>query len=210
MKPEEGFVHAARQGDIGAVRRLLLSGVSADASDKRRTALDWSIFCNYPEVVHALLEAGADPEQRIGEYRENLPLRFASTRGTSKIVDLLLNAGAQPDGRLDDQQGTPLSMAAGQGHLEIVEALLNRGASLNGLGGPQSDPLGSAAWSGQVDVVRFLLGRGATPTPESFESVRRGQETAEKRAKLAGCSVLQLKQTLAPYRVIAELMEQSA
>ncbi|MEW2548879.1 ankyrin repeat domain-containing protein [Streptomyces sp. NPDC047002] len=210
MKIEEKFVCAARQGDVETVRNLLLLGVSVDVSDKRRTALDWSISCNHPEVVRVLLEAGADSDQKIGEYRENLPLRFAATRGMKEIVDLLLDAGSQPDGRLDEQQGTPLSMAAGQGHLEVVEALLNRGASLNGLGNPQSDPLGSAAWSGQVDVVRFLLDRGATPTPESFESVHRGRATAEKRAKLAGRSVLQLNQILTPYRAIMKLMEQSA
>ncbi|MFI9648388.1 ankyrin repeat domain-containing protein [Streptomyces sp. NPDC052040] len=209
MDLAEQFTQAAGAGDSGGVQRLLQEGVPVDVTHAHRSALDLAVVGNRPAVVRLLLDAGADPDQPVGEYSESLPLRYAATRGMGEVVRLLLAAGARPDGRLDEQQSTPLSAAAAQGHVDIVKMLLDCGASVEGFGHPSSDPLGSAAWSGELDVVQLLLARGAVATALTLESIRHGQLTAETLASQGHLTPEQLAEQNTRYEAVVALLENS-
>ncbi|MGC4744307.1 ankyrin repeat domain-containing protein [Micromonospora sp. DT201] len=164
--------HAAEIGDLQQVARLLNAGVPVDARnivDRSRTALDRAIWAEQAEVVRLLLESNADPDQRIGEYGEDVPVRFAAPRNMTQILRLLLEAGADPDGRAHVKQATPLVLAAVQGHVVMVELLLKHGASIHYIEGKMGTPLTGAAAGGSPVIVRMLLDRGATPTLAALE-----------------------------------------
>ena len=177
MDAIQRLADAAETGDVEQVARLLREDVPADARNTEgwsRMALDRAILAGQTDVVRLLLAAGADPNQRVGDYKETMPLRFAASLGRIDIARLLLNAGADPDGHVDDQ-ATPLIMAAGGGHAAIVEMLLDHGANINGIERRwRGGPLFAAAGQGCPAIVRLLLDRGAIPTATALERAEGG------------------------------------
>ncbi|MFD6532156.1 ankyrin repeat domain-containing protein [Streptomyces sp. NPDC060184] len=98
MNPHEDLLTAAgSRGHRQDVAWLIKQGVPVDGTGTgRRTALDLAMWAGHDDIVQQLLNAGADPEQRIGEHRETLPLLFAASRGHAQLALMLLEAGAAP------------------------------------------------------------------------------------------------------------------
>ena len=85
---------------------------------KRRTDVD--------EIVRLLLSYGSDPNQRgINDYT---PLHMAVAERNARAVQILLDAGADPElrTRIDDYE-TPLEMAQAAGLDEIAAVLARKG-----------------------------------------------------------------------------------
>ncbi|MEU6995749.1 ankyrin repeat domain-containing protein [Streptomyces sp. NPDC046465] len=158
------LVQAAGDGDAELVKQVLgTSLVDADAqSNERRTGLDQAVRRGHGRVVSVLIEAGADPGQQVGAYRETTPLCLAAAHGHTSVVEALLDAGVHPDTR--NRMGhLPLVLAAtvGQeGHMSTVDLLLDRGADIDAeMKGRTA--LDWAAGFGQGRMVRHLLSRAA-------------------------------------------------
>jgi truncated hemoglobin YjbI len=78
-------------------------------------------------AVELLLQYGADVNQVTG-VGGMTPLHMSARRGTVRIAEVLLNAGASIDA--PDKNGeTPLRRAVNCGHLEFVKLLVCRGAN---------------------------------------------------------------------------------
>ncbi|MCB5908202.1 ankyrin repeat domain-containing protein [Streptomyces pinistramenti] len=168
MDSVEQLVRAAVDGDGEQVTRLLGEGVPVDARDREhRTALDRALWAGQLSSVSLLLSAGADTEQPIGEYRETLPLRFAAEREMQDIARVLLEAGADPDGRLCEGRATALMVAAQEGHTGIAQMLLDHDAAIE-LAGRGMTALEWAASAGRPATVRLLLEHGAACVPQAL------------------------------------------
>ncbi|MFJ8887534.1 ankyrin repeat domain-containing protein [Streptomyces sp. NPDC102402] len=181
----EQLVQAAEDGDTALVARLLDEGVPVDAYRAGgRTALDLAVRQGHSDVARLLLAAGADPEQRAGEWHELTVLGMAATFRRTEIARLLLDAGAHPD--TEGRTGFPLLFAAtstapGPNCPEIVDLLLDRGADI-GLRMRDLTSLEWAVWFNHVDMVRQLLRRGAEPSPEAEKlAVERGRRFPQER-----------------------------
>ena len=83
-----------------------------------------SIKAKNPEKVAALLEDGADPNYNplLGKHILDTAIEY----GTSQIVTILLNAGADPNAHLDGHghDTTPVRKAINSDKPEMLEALL--------------------------------------------------------------------------------------
>lgn len=97
----------------------------------------------------ALLDQGANVNQRFCVDSCGTPLAVAASKGNLAMVKLLLDRGAELD-------RSAMGQAAHAGYLEIVKLLLERGASVN-----EGGPLVAAAGGGHPEIVRFLIDRGA-------------------------------------------------
>src|SRR6516162_848030 len=87
---------AAMHGDKGTVRDLLKQAVDVNAAQgDGMTALHWAALNGDAELAQMLLYAGASVKAttRLGGYT---PLFMASKAGNSAVIDVLLNAGADP------------------------------------------------------------------------------------------------------------------
>ena len=89
----------------------------------------------------------------------NTPLACAIEAGQSEVAQLLVDSGADLNGR--SRQGMPLYIAARGGHVQIVELLLAKRAEVNASGGAVGTALHGAAAMGQKEIVELLLAKGA-------------------------------------------------
>ena len=107
------------------------------------------------DEVRALLKYGIDANT-VGP--DGFPVLVTAAReGSARVVDALLDAGAQVD-MATVRGDNALMIASLKGHVAIVKRLLARGAALER---PGWTPLIYAATGGHDEVVRVLLAEGA-------------------------------------------------
>ena len=165
----EKVTHAAKSGDINAVKKLLAAGVNVNYDDSPfcRTALQEAAKGGYIDVVNILLAAGADVNAAGADvYAPGIgkcgctALQEAAKSGYINVVNVLLAAGADVNVLgVGDYSYTALQVAARNDHVAIVKALLDAGADVNalGVGNWSYTALQGAAENGHVGVVHVLL-----------------------------------------------------
>lgn len=104
------------------------------------------------------------------------PLVTPITEGRADLVQLLLDAGANPNARLplegDALAGAPvLALAVVDGRSEIVDLLLAKGADPNSTGAYGATVLANAMASGYDGMVRSLRSHGANLPPTAASLV---------------------------------------
>lgn len=178
----------AFSGNLSEVKRLLSTGVEADAVNWHGlTPLLAASSNGYVEVVKELLGAGARVNARYSfvgfdypqaDYNGWTALLSASRNGHVEVVKELLGAGADINVRagarvntkyssvgfqypISDYNGwTALMLAANHGHVEVARVLLEAGADANAVDEHGQTVLMRASLNGNVKVVKELLGSG--------------------------------------------------
>lgn len=144
-----------RQVDLDAVVAAAARGekVNCGSSDSP-LALDVAVLLDRPDVVRALLEAGADPNARWTSRGDRFPLQDAIEPGFSlshvhrrEIIGMLLRSDADPNARwcpFESRMGVPPLMPACESKGGVT-------------------PLIAAAFYDQADTTYLLLDAGADP-----------------------------------------------
>ena len=113
----------------------------SDAAACHRWNTDMYFKAATLEEVTACLEAGADVNAYTSGYRAGRPLHHAVRKNELPIIELLLNAGADVDGR-DSGGSTPLHVAAAwNDDPAIFKVLLRAGAEVNAQDNDWNTPL---------------------------------------------------------------------
>lgn len=133
---------------VDAVRALIRLGAEIDAvCFAGETPLSLAASIGQPEMVHALLDAGA----RIGAERQYQPTLHRAVRsGNLEVVRLLVAAGASINEQADFAEA-PVHIAAEEGYSEILGLLLSKGA----------DPLLQSTYGGTALDMAKAAGREA-------------------------------------------------
>jgi ankyrin repeat protein len=154
---------AALGGHEKTVAFLLKEGAQVNSRTAYgRTSLMLACKKGHLGVVRVLLHhMGAQALQQTDD-KGRTALHWAALWGHGEIVALLLEQGAQANGR-DASGETPIMLACKEGHLAVVEMLLRH---VGGQALQQTDDKGRTAlhWAslcGHGEVVAFLLGQGA-------------------------------------------------
>lgn len=120
------LMHAAQSGNIELVKTLIASGADVNLADSQGwTALMKALYNHelnrgFPEVVQALIDAGAGIEAQIGYGIR--PLMLAAGYGEAGVVEVLLKAGA--DVRATNEGGrTALMMVKDKDYVEVINQL---------------------------------------------------------------------------------------
>jgi ankyrin repeat protein len=158
-KPSLDLFEAAALGDGARVGELLdaepyrVSQLAADGF----TALHLAVFFQQPAVARFLVDRDADVNAEADNSSHVQPLHSAVAGRDVRCVQILLDAGADVDGR---QHGgwTPLMAASEHGDLEVVRALLAVGAdpSLRSDDGRSSSDFAEA--EGHAEALAALRG----------------------------------------------------
>eukprot|EP01118_Nematostelium_gracile_P006903 TRINITY_DN2230_c0_g3_i2.p1 TRINITY_DN2230_c0_g3~~TRINITY_DN2230_c0_g3_i2.p1 ORF type:complete len:471 (-),score=123.49 TRINITY_DN2230_c0_g3_i2:43-1455(-) len=113
------------------------------------------------EVVKLLLEKSANILEKTIDGLNALHLAIRSGTDNPELIQLLINAGAEADGRTNNLDA-PLHYACFMGYTKSAAILIQYGADLEAKGQDQSTPLHFAAREGKLEVVQFLLEKGAS------------------------------------------------
>ena len=186
---ETALFDAVRYGRLAAVQRLLEAGAKPNVANQRATAapdngytpLMYAVRRGIPgnsasardwtEMVQALLEKGADANQR--DARGVTALSIAQDAGNPDAVKLLLAGGAKEiytykGMKLDDA----LILAASNGDAVKVRESLASGADPHTASRAGVTPLLAAAYGGNADAVKALVEAGAhvNEVPNGFRA----------------------------------------
>jgi ankyrin repeat protein len=123
------------------------------------TPLMRACYYNYPEIIAALIEAGADVNGRDndGETPLTLAARYSDN---PKVVAALIEAGADVNGRDGDGE-TPLMRACYYNYPEIIAALIEAGADVNARDDNGKTPLMRACYYNYPEIIAALIEAGA-------------------------------------------------
>jgi ankyrin repeat protein len=113
------------------------------------------------DLAFGLIASGCDLNKL--DIHKTSALHYASTLGNSELVKALLDAGADPNIKDLDVNGTPIHAASYNGHLGVVKILLEYRADANSKDKHGRTPLQHASEYGHKDIVEHLLKSGADP-----------------------------------------------
>ena len=122
----DSLFEAVHRGDAARVRALVAEGADVNATDERGwTPLACAVHNaevdrGYPDVVQALIDAGANVEARIGYGIR--PLMLAAGYGEAAVVKILLDAGADVLAR-NDGGLTALMMVKEKFYVDVINLL---------------------------------------------------------------------------------------
>uniref|UniRef100_A0A6I8PFQ3 Ankyrin repeat domain-containing protein 17 n=1 Tax=Ornithorhynchus anatinus TaxID=9258 RepID=A0A6I8PFQ3_ORNAN len=162
------LAEACSEGDVNAVRKLLIEGRSVNEhTEEGESLLCLACSAGYYELAQVLLAMHANVEDR-GIKGDITPLMAAANGGHVKIVTLLLAHGADVTAQ-SSTGNTALTYACAGGYVEVVKVLLESGASIEDHNENGHTPLMEAGSAGHVEVARVLLENGAGINTHSNE-----------------------------------------
>ncbi|XP_036190480.1 ankyrin repeat and SOCS box protein 3 isoform X7 [Myotis myotis] len=155
---------AAREGNVQVLRKLLKKGRSVDVADNRGwMPIHEAAYHNSIECLRMLINADSSEDYiRRKTFEGFSALHFAARRGHWKIVQILLEAGADPNATTLEET-TPLFLAVENGRMDVLRLLLRYGANVNGSHSMCGwNALHQATFQENTEIIKLLLKRGAS------------------------------------------------
>jgi uncharacterized protein len=150
---------AASKNYLETVHLLVEFGANVNQSDiDGKTALIDAIQEQNIEIIQFLIENGADVNwaQYNGNYLGSIPLEIAVSSGSSEIVNLLLESGANP--HINSDYGiTLLMLAASKPNIEIVDLLIQQNIDINTLDNQGRSALSYAVINDHMEMAQYLV-----------------------------------------------------
>ena len=168
--PDAAWFDAIKQGNLAGVQRRVAAGQNLEAKDEAslgQTALGWAAFIGYADIVHYLVEQGADirATDRADVYNTVKSAVMGPSAEVVRYLHGLLGDEIDWDARESDQE-TLFMVAAVDGRLETVKYILQFEPDINVVAvnaSPRLDesPLSGACEGGFSEVAALLIARGA-------------------------------------------------
>lgn len=150
---------AAAEGRVEEVQRLIKAGAQVNAAGKQNmTPLVWALTARNVVGMRALLQGGADPNQRIGPERNLHPVWLAAGQDESEPLAVLLEFKGDPNAPHKGADYVPLRRALTL--FANFQLLVSYGADINAANSIGSPAVLSAANLAQYDTVLYALDHG--------------------------------------------------
>ena len=143
--------NTTRVSDLIAKDASLANAYSPDGF----TPLGFAVFFGQPEVVKALLNAGANVNAPSRESMKVTPLASAAAAKQTEIARLLITHGANVHAKAAGGH-IPLHEASATGNVELVKLLIEKGADINAKTDDGKTPLDFAVEYKRSEVIALL------------------------------------------------------
>ncbi|KAK5539671.1 hypothetical protein LTR25_003376 [Vermiconidia calcicola] len=134
-----------------------------DKQPKGMNSIHLAAFLGHGKVLRSILQSNGQYEIDKPDECGRTALIWASDSGHEKVVQILLNAGAEVNAQaqgVQDDNSNALSAASSRGNEKIVQILLDRGADINALG-DYGTALSAVSARGNEKMIQILVDRGA-------------------------------------------------
>lgn len=111
------------------------------------------------EGVAFFISQGSEVNKR--DVHEETALTHASRHGDAEVVKLLLEASADKEVKIREENWSPLLLAVSNNRKDVVEMLVLAGATLHSTDDRNHDALAEAVYKGHWDIARLLIKHGA-------------------------------------------------
>ncbi|RZC92695.1 hypothetical protein C5167_011776 [Papaver somniferum] len=145
--------HAVLGGDRKIQTLLLSKGIHINAATTSGTALSYAVVLGQFDAVKVLLDHHADPNVVMSGAAT--PLASAIVNNSLRIMDLLLQAGADPNA--ESRGIAPLLYAVDHGRTRCIMRLLEAGADPNVTDNEGMTAVEIAAKEGNSEIVEILF-----------------------------------------------------
>ena len=173
--PDISIHHAARYGNIKAVKQHIDSGADVNKTRNERCPLSWAVQDGHKEIAELLIANGANVN--ANDHAGTAPLHRAAFRGWEEIAELLIAKGADVNARNNFNYWTPLHWAADRGHKEIAKLLITAVSDVNAI-----DKDGKTT----LDVAIGPSFTGMRKTSETADLLRKHGAKTAKELKAEG------------------------
>ncbi|KAH8680795.1 ankyrin repeat-containing domain protein [Xylariales sp. PMI_506] len=145
------FIDVIQSGVLDDINEMLADGMNPNCYTKYQTPILEVSEAGRNDILEILVDNGADLDQAPHQIQS--PLVGACWKSNFRMVECLLEHGANPNGKCQGDV-TPLSTSARtQGNLQLVELLLENGADIH-VGGEYL--FRHASWGGEKILARLL------------------------------------------------------
>ncbi|XP_015982943.1 ankyrin repeat and SOCS box protein 3 isoform X2 [Rousettus aegyptiacus] len=154
---------AARKGDVKILRKLLKKGCSIDVADNRGwMPIHEAAYHNSIECLRMLIHKDSSENYiKTRTFEGFCALHLAASQGHWKVVQVLLEAGADPNATTFEET-TPLFLAVENGQIDALRLLLRHGANVNGSHSMCGwNALHQATFQENAEIIKLLLKKGA-------------------------------------------------
>jgi len=163
----DALYKAIQDQDVSVVAVELETG--ADPNYKKKggfTALGMAAYKGDAQIAQLLIEAGADVDHVVRSSTLDRPLSMAavSSNDTSKVITLLIKAGADPEFTSGDWVMTPLQLAIMNHRTQNALAFVQNDVDLSAPDKVGDPALHGAIYQRNEPVLRALLQKKADPT----------------------------------------------
>ena len=164
MDMDDRLVKAVYSENIEEIKLLLDSGADPNIRSHRfnifgqtyYTPLMFASNQGNNDIVELLLQPKYNTKVDLVDNYNNTSLAIASYNGYTEIVNMLLDSGADPNIKSDENGNTALIDASTNGFFEIVQMLLDSGADPNIKNNNGITSYRYALHRGHTDIARLI------------------------------------------------------
>lgn len=166
---DQPMAQAIARGDVRRIQALASTTNLHASGDEGLTFLEWAIFTRHPEVIAALIAAGADASQP--GLDGDTVVHMAAMVNDAKYLQALIRAGASVDALNPRTGSTALDKAVLHYRKPQMEMLIAAGADVHHQDQMGNSLLHTAAKTNNAQAVLRLLQLGVDPTLRNAQNV---------------------------------------
>jgi ankyrin repeat protein len=179
---------AIQKNDLKAVQKALRKGANPNAIKDHASFISASSLAvryGSPEILRALLDAGADPNLQDANLQKTTPLMQAAKWNRPWAVEVLLDPKYKTNiNQPADGGRTPLHMAATNKNFEVLSLLvknakINLNASSVYTFGKGETVLSSLCFYSEAEGIKTLFNHPETTSPVTLENIQMARKSVK-------------------------------
>ena len=156
FKIEELIREGNNEEFLKIAAKIGVEKIKCNSNPEELASIHWAAGTGNIEIVKYLLSDEINENPSLTRNNNFSPLHAASMNGFTKIVELLIEKGANVNIQTDPQKYAPIHSASFGGHLETIKVLVNNGADLNLRNYRDELPIDTAKRQNQTETIKYF------------------------------------------------------